>query len=195
MLLVRQALFRHHDGGQAHENPRREHIQSSSARAPLIGGSVLITQNQQQPAYDVKIHPCRQHGMRRAQDFDIQPVRIMPPVVERRARQHRQRAPDRHPRAQGSPESPDANARSANRFVRGKGRAQDEPAAQEPAETSSEMNADVGRRPKCVAPDRGVPGNIPDNPDDDARRGKDDELTIPRGAEGRFRRRWRERRI
>ena len=51
--------------------------------------------------------------MRRADDFDIQPVGVVPPVVERRGSQHGQRAPDRQPCAQRRARAEDPDRRDS----------------------------------------------------------------------------------
>ena len=94
VLLVRQTFLRHHDGRETDKNPRCEDIQPTAAGTLLISGAILITQNQEQSSHDMEIHPGCQDGMRRAQDLDVQPIRVVPPVVERRTGQHRHRARD-----------------------------------------------------------------------------------------------------
>ena len=47
-------------------------------------------------------HSNREHNMRRAQDLDVEPVSVMPPVVEGRRGDHDEAAP----RADESPERP-----------------------------------------------------------------------------------------
>lgn len=65
--------------------------------------------------------------------------------------------------------------------------ANDEPAAGESTEQAAEVNCHVGWGPKRVATDGSMPGNIPENTDDDARGPGDHGVAVPREPSGRRR--------
>ena len=107
---------RHHD----HEQPAGEG--ERAGEPPYLSGvrgPVLRREHHEHAAEDDGDHPEREHHVRRAHDLDVEPVGVVPPVVERGRGDHHERAPDRDPGAQrtrGSPRSaPTRRARAASR--------------------------------------------------------------------------------
>ena len=60
--------------------------------------------------------------VRRADDLDVQPVGVVPPVVEGGGREHRERPPDAHPGPKRRAESPESYGRGTVFGRSGKGR-------------------------------------------------------------------------
>src|SRR5260221_364514 len=72
--------------------------------------SILCRNDHQHRANLDADHPGKQHHVGRAQDLDVESVGIVPPVVEWRRRDHRDRSPDAHPCAEGPlKQAPEAN--------------------------------------------------------------------------------------
>ena len=122
----------------------------------------------------------RQHHVRGADDLHVQPVGAVPPVVEGRRGQHRDRAPDRHPRAERRAEAPEANRRRALLRRAGKRGVEREPSARQARHHASQVDGQVRRRPERVAADRAVPRDVPDDAQDHAGRGEEDGVDGPR---------------
>ncbi len=105
--------------------------------------------------------------MRRGDHRHVEPVSVVPPVIERGGSDHRGRSPRHHPGAERSPQRSDTDAGAA-RAVIPEGRLPDEGGGGEARQSAAEVNRQVRRRPECVASDRAVPGDVPQNPDHDA---------------------------
>ena len=83
--------------------------------------------------------------VRRADDLHVEAVRVVPPVVERRRRQHRERAPDADPCAERRAESPEADRRARLRRRPGEcGRQRDD------SRRSGRRPRRPGRWPMCA---------------------------------------------
>src|SRR5262245_32082478 len=103
--------------------------------------------------------------MRRADDFDIETIGIMPPVVERRRRQHRNATPNGDPCPERAIKTPESHRARLLRRRAKECRPQDKPAGREAAEQTTELNRQVRRSPERVAPNRAMPRNIPEDSD------------------------------
>jgi hypothetical protein len=118
------------------------------------------------------------------EDLDVEPVRRVPPVVERRGGEHRAGAPDAHPRGERAAEAPEAHGARALRRAAREGRLENERAVGQPRRGATDVDAQVRRRPERVAADRDVPRDVPDEPHDDARGGEHRGDERPRGGGG-----------
>ena len=103
--------------------------------------------------------------MRRADDLHIEPVGIVPPIVERRGSDHRRRAPHRHPCSQRRACAKEMNRCGALLVRAAKRGLERQPGEQQRRHYPAELNDDVRRRPKSVAPDRRVPRDVPEQSD------------------------------
>src|ERR1041384_2418416 len=101
--------------------------------------------------------------MRWAENLDVESVGVVPPIVEWRARQHGEGAPNRDPGAEGPAKSPQAHGGLSSGPAAKESALQNQPAADETTERSAYVNADVGGRPKRVASNGRVPRDVPNN--------------------------------
>ena len=69
-----------------------------------------LRERQHQRAVDDREDPEREHRVRRAHDLHVEPVGVVPPVVEGRRRDHREASPDAEPGAERTAKAPDAYA-------------------------------------------------------------------------------------
>ena len=99
--------------------------------------------------------------MRRADDLDVEPVRVVPPVVERRGDEHCAAAPGRDEGANRAGKTPDPDARGAKGRRIPKCGCEDQVPRRQSGEHAAGVNRDMRRRPEGVAPDRAVPRDIP----------------------------------
>src|SRR4051794_16648087 len=106
--------------------------------------------------------------MRWAEDRDVQTVRFVPPVIERRRGEHREGAPDTHPRAQRTAESPEANRGIALCARPAKGGLQYQPAGGPTCEDATQVDRHVCRCPERIPAHRAMPRNVPDESANDA---------------------------
>src|SRR5207245_5865043 len=88
-----------------------------------------------------------------------------PPVVERSGRDHRDRAPDRHPGAERPAETPEPHCRGTLLGCTGERRAQYEPAARPAGENAAQVDRQMRRSPEGVPSNRAMPRDIPDDTD------------------------------
>ena len=77
--------------------------------------AVHVAQDQDQRAQLHRDDSGGQHHVRRAEDLDVEPVGVVPPVVERRRGQHRDAAPGGDERAERPAEAPDPHRSFAQR--------------------------------------------------------------------------------
>src|SRR5262249_52424129 len=105
--------------------------------------------------------------------------RVVPPVVERRRGDHRECAPDAHPRAERRTEPPETHCRPAICVGAGKCGVQRHPPGCKTGDDAAEVNRQVRWRPERIAADRTGPGDVPDPPEDDARRCKEPRIDRP----------------
>ena len=100
-------MFGQKDAGHDDEQPRGIKVKAA-AWSRLIGwGEILLTQHKQERAPNHRPHSHREDRVRRAQDFHIHSVSIVPPIVERSRNEHGERAPNRHPCAKGTTKTPE----------------------------------------------------------------------------------------
>src|SRR5205809_179932 len=146
--------------------------------------AVLQCQHQEQGAQLKGPDPERQNDVGWGEHLHVEAVGVVPPVVERRRRDHRERAPDAHPGAERAAEAPERHARVAL-FRRGGERCpQHQPAARQAREHAPQVDRHVGRGPERVAADRAMPGDVPDHAHLRAGRRDDRRGDIPGPARG-----------
>jgi hypothetical protein len=142
-----------HEAEDVHQQPLQRRRRHSIA--------IQVSQDEKQRADLNAKNAEHQQRMRRRNDLHIKPVGLMPPVVEGRRRQHRNAAPGRNESPQRSAKTEDAN-RASGHFRGGReSGAQDQVTARNPGENAAQVNSHVRRRPKRVAADGPVPGDIP----------------------------------
>src|SRR5581483_11580857 len=107
-------------------------------------------------------------------------VRVVPPVVERRRGDHRERAPDADPRAERRAKSPEADGGAALRVRPGEGGPQRHPSAGQTGDDTAEIDGEVRRGPERIPADRAVPRDIPHHADDHTSRREEDGVYRPR---------------
>src|SRR5688500_12600273 len=97
------------------------------------------------------------------EDFDIQTVGVMPPVVERCRGEHGERTPDRNPGSKRRAKTPQPNCPGP--FCRGSKEcgADHQPPSGEPTEQAAQVDRHVRWRPKRIASDGAMPGDVPKN--------------------------------
>ena len=118
--------------------------------------------------------------MRRADDFDVEPVGIVPPVIEGRRCDHHQRSPNAHPRAERPVEVvPEAQGTGFLLGGAGERRSEDQIATAQAGDDRRRLLEEVGERPESVAAHGAMPRDVPDQTDDDARRRKNDRRERP----------------
>ena len=149
-------------------------------RSPVAAfAAVLLRQGQHQRAVDDRIDPQGENGVRRADDLHVEAVGIVPPVVERRRRDHREAAPDAQPRAERAAKAPDANAGGDVALIGHDGALEHDEARRQSGDHTSALNQQMRRRPERVAPDGHVPRDVPVHADHHADGGEDDGVGVP----------------
>jgi hypothetical protein len=96
---VRARVAPHGERAHRDEEPERVRERAPVAAGPRVAallGGVLRLQRGDGRAAQHERHAEEQHGVRRAEDLDVEAVRGVPPVVERRGGEHRAGAPDAH---------------------------------------------------------------------------------------------------
>ena len=117
--------------------------------------------------------------MRGADDLDVEPVGVVPPIIERGRRQHRERAPHADPCAEWRTEAPEPDRARTLLGRAGEGCLECDVSARDRDDRRREVGAHVRRRPERVATDGHVPRDVPDQADDDTRRRNGDGIQIP----------------
>ena len=135
--------------GELHDEDaaQREKDAADVNKKPIaqgVVGAILIRQPEQQRAEIDAQHPETEEGMRRADDLDIETVGIVPPVVERRRREHGDRAPHYDPRAERRARPEDAHGGGTLPRAGEKGVPKGQPSAHAAAEEAAEVNGQVG---------------------------------------------------
>src|SRR5689334_14216677 len=102
--------------------------------------------------------------MRRADDFYVQSVGFMPPVVEGRGSEHGAAAPRGNKSSQRRAESQHVYGVRPGFRVAAKGGPHDEPRGAESAQQGAKLDQQVGRRPEAIAANGFMPGNVPVKP-------------------------------
>ena len=97
----------------ASSSPAPQQIQAAEMPA-IAGRAVLPGERHQHRAALNGADAGREQHVRRADDLHVEAVGVVPPVVERRRGDHRERAPDADPRAERRAESPEAHGRAAS---------------------------------------------------------------------------------
>src|SRR3989449_4793511 len=140
------------------------------SRGPLRRAAVLEREYEEETAEVNPPDAERENHVRRRQDFDVEAVRVVPPVVERGRGDHRKGAPDAHPGPQRAPEAPEPDGRRPVFRRAPEARPEHEPAARQSREHAAQVDGRVRGGPERVATDRAVPGNVPDDADLGTRR-------------------------
>src|SRR5207247_11437612 len=89
----------------------------------------------------------REYHVARRQPSHVETVGVVPPLVERARREHREGAPDRDPRAERPAEAPERDAGGLLLHGCGERGPEDEPAARRAGEYAAQVDREVGRRP------------------------------------------------
>src|SRR6185437_6896747 len=137
---------------------------------------------QNEPAPDDTRDPQCQEYMWWAEDFYIESIRVVPPVIERRGGDHRQTAPRRNKRSQRAAEAEHSDGILAQLRIRTKRGAENGPATNRRSNHSAELNKHMGRRPERIAPNAHMPGDVPIKTDRDRSRGQRAGPYCPRYA-------------
>ena len=125
-----------------------------------------------------------EHRMRQADDFDVEAVGVMPPVVERRRREHREAAPRRHEASERSAKSPDRDARVLGVLRGAEGGGENRVAAGDTGEHAGEIDHHVRGRPEGVAADRDMPRDVPIATEQVGGGGSGEAPYVPRNRSG-----------
>ena len=124
-----------------------------------------------------------QHHVRRAENLDVEPVRVMPPAVERHGGDHGEAAPGADESSERRAESEDVDGNSAQgRF--GERGGEDQVAAGDAGDDAAELDCEMRGSPESIAADGAMPRDIPlptNERGGDAERGQPD---IPRDRLG-----------
>src|SRR5580704_16137931 len=107
--------------------------------------------------------------MRGADDLDVEPEGVMPPVVEGRGGDHHHSAPAGHECAERAAESPNFYGSRFSDGIVSEGRGKNQVGADEAHEDSAELNKQVRGSPESVAANAHVPGDVPVEAEDDGR--------------------------
>ena len=102
-----------------------------------------------------------EHRMRQADDFDVEAVGVVPPVVEGRRGEHREAAPRRHETSERSAKAPHRDAGVLGFLRRAEGGRQNRVAAGDSGQHAREVDHHVRGRPEGVAADRDMPRDVP----------------------------------
>ena len=163
-----------------HEDQQAAGVDEQPAEHAIRARRVVLPRQSHEHRAEADAEDARpQHDVRRAQDLDVQAVGVVPPVVEGRRYDHRQRAPDADPGPERSAEAPERDAGGPLARVAGERRAQHEPSAREAGDDAAQVDGQVGGRPERVAADGAVPGDVPQAADDDAGRRERDGPQVP----------------
>ena len=127
--VVRERVLQHEDRECQKEHPRAVRVGEAQQTLSALRSPILPRQRHEQGSQLDRADAQGQHHMGRTQDLDIESVGVVPPVVERSGGEHRDRAPDRHPRPEGRAKSPHAHRAPDFGAGAGKGRPQGQPAA------------------------------------------------------------------
>src|SRR5277367_567149 len=101
------------------------------------------------------------HRMRQADDFDVEAVGVMPPVVEGGRREHHESAPRRHEASERPAKAPDRDAGVLGLIRRTEGGRQNRVAAGDSGQHAREIDHHMRGRPEGVAADRDMPRDVP----------------------------------
>ena len=151
------------DEHEGQDQEHRAHIEEETVelRLQLARGAVHVAEDQHERADPHRDDPQEKHGMGRADDLDIQPIGVVPPVVERGGGQHGEAAPGADERAQRPIEPEDADRSRTRRPGTSKSAGQDEIGAGDRGQHAAKVDREVRGGQERVAADRHVPGDIP----------------------------------
>ena len=99
--------------------------------------------------------------MGRTENFYVESICVVPPIIEWCRQEHRERSPNHDPCAQWRAKSPEAYGRRAFFRRAEEMRLERQPSASQAGNESTEISEDVRGRPKGIAADGTVPGNVP----------------------------------
>ena len=132
-----------------------------------VRGPVLRREHHEHPAENDGDHPEGEHHVRRAHDLHVEPVGVVPPVVERGGSDHHEGAPDGDPRAE-RPRNPQKRTDSARSRVASRRRWSAAPASRSSRPRRWRRTVpQVRQGPERVPADGLVPGDVPENAHDD----------------------------
>ena len=177
--VVRERVLQHEHRERQQQHPGAVGVGKAQPALSALRRPILPRQRHEQGSQLDRADAQGQDHVWRTEDLDVEPVGVVPPVVERRGGEHRDRAPDRHPGPQRRAKSPHAHRPSNLGTGAGKGRLQGQPSAGQAGRQPASVDCEVGWRPERVAPDRTVPRDVPDDPDDHARGREEDGGQVP----------------
>src|SRR5690242_16339143 len=99
--------------------------------------------------------------MGRTENLHVQPVRVVPPVIEGRGGDHGDATPGSDESTERTVETPHPDGTGSERGCGVQSRRQNQVCARDPGQDAAEVDGDVGGGPETVAPYGLVPGNIP----------------------------------
>ena len=168
-FVRKRCILEHHRRSHENDHRRRHDEDNTEPLLFTLGPGAVLSRKCHEHRPDLnRDHSGREHHVRRADDLHIEAVRVVPPVVEWRRRDHHQRAPDANPCAKRGVEVfPEANRFCACVGGARECRAQGEVSAAQPGNDCAGLLEKVRRRPEGVAADGAVPGDVPDQSDDD----------------------------
>src|SRR5687767_317550 len=108
----------------------------------------------------------------------------MPPVVEWRGGDHGDASPRRDEGTKRATEPPQLYRGFPQRGIAAEGSRENQVPAGDSRQHTADVHSDVRRRPKAVAPDGPVPGDVPVNPAHGESHGCDRTPDIPRHGTG-----------
>src|SRR6185312_14072414 len=129
-------------------------------RSLLRPRAVHVRDCQQQSTQQLEPQRQRKQKVRRTRKAHVEPVCVVPPVVEDRVVQHAEAAPRRHKRPQRRTQPPDAYAVPLHLAVVPKRRREDQVAACNRRKHARRVQHHVRRVPETIAPDRAMPRHI-----------------------------------
>ena len=180
----RKLHLQHHQADQDHPADIQE--QSLEMLPHDAVGAIHVAQNQDERSQVHRQNSGGQQHVRRADDLDVEAVGIVPPVVERRRSDHGDAAPGRQKRAQRPAESPDAHGTIAQAGAAVERGGKYQVSAGNARQNAAQMDDYVGRRPKGVASDGAVPGDVPVDAHHGTRHRRRGAPHIPRHALGSY---------
>src|SRR5262249_6496922 len=123
--------------------------------APQFGiGAVHVAEDEDQGAQMHSDNAGGENHVRRGEDFDVEAIGIVPPVVKWRGREHGDATPGSNERAERSAEAPDFDGSLTQRRAAAERGGEYEVRAGDAGEDAAQVNANVCRRPEAVTPDR-----------------------------------------
>ena len=112
-----EGVFLHDADGHGQQKHETEKENALEAGAVLGGGAVNFGEDHDECAEADGGHAEGEQDVRRAEDFDVEAVGIVPPVVEGGGGDHADGAPGGNERAEWATESPNGNGVGAERRI------------------------------------------------------------------------------